>query len=167
MPVLSCHAVDVYVWRADANGAPVWLVLRRAAGRRYAGQWRTVGGKIEAGETAHAAAVRELAEETGFTRDAGRGDVWALPSVNAFYEPGPDRIVLAPAFVARVAGEARLDDEHDACDWLVVDNAASRLAWPEQARLLTLADRLVRAGIVRPEWQMAEERRSNDEEKTG
>ncbi len=154
MPALALHAVDVYVWRAGADGAPRWLVLRRAAGRRYAGEWRTVGGKIEAGESAHAAARRELAEETGFADGAGLADLWTLPSVNAFYEPAADRVVLAPAFVAAVDGDARLDGEHDASDWLPAGDAAARLAWPEQARLVALADRLVRAGTVRPDWRV-------------
>ena len=154
MPVVASHAVDVYVWRPGADGTPAWLVLRRAAGRRYAGEWRTVGGKVEAGETAHAAARRELAEETGLAEGAGLVALWALPSVNAFYEPAADRVVLAPAFVAAVAGEARLDGEHDAADWLSAVDAAARLAWPEQARLVALADRLVRAGTVRPDWRV-------------
>lgn len=154
MPALASHAVDVYVWRRGPDGAPAWLVLRRAAGRRYAGEWRTVGGKVEPGEAAHAAARRELAEETGFADGAGLVVLWALPSVNAFYEPAADRVVLAPAFVAEVAGEARLDGEHDAADWLPANDAAMRLAWPEQERLVALADRLVRAGTVRPDWRV-------------
>lgn len=35
----------------------------------YAGKWNFPGGKIEAGETEHEAALRELLEETGVTPD--------------------------------------------------------------------------------------------------
>ena len=101
-----------------------------------------VGGKIRPGEAAWQAALRELAEETGWAAGAGLAEAWALPSVNAFYEWERDRVVLAPAFAARVEGEPVLDREHDAWAWLPAEAAAGRLAWPEQARLLRLAARL-------------------------
>lgn len=153
MPTLSIHAVDVYVAR---RGGAEWLVLRRAPGRRYAGDWRTVGGKLDGGETAWAAAQRELREETGFASGQGLVGLWALPSVNAFYEWQADRVVLAPAFVALVDGRVRLDPsagagqaaEHDAADWLPADAAAARLVWPEQARLLRLAADLLARGAL-------------------
>lgn len=49
-------------WRADA----ALLVTRRVDGlRRHAGQWALPGGRIDPGETAEQAALRELAEEIG------------------------------------------------------------------------------------------------------
>jgi len=150
MPSLSTHAVDVYAYRETA-GETEWLVARRAAGHAYAGTWRMIGGKLDDGEAAWAAALRELAEETGFAPGRGLLDLWAIPSVNAHYQPGPDRVVLAPAFAARVTGEAVLNGEHDALAWLPSEAAAERLAWPEQSRLLRLAAHL--AGVERPpEW---------------
>lgn len=137
---LSSHAVDVYPYRA---GGAEWLVLRRAAGRADAGTWRMVGGKIRDGEAAWQTALRELAEETGWARGRGLRQLWALPSVNAFYEWEADRVVLAPAFAAEVDGDPALDGEHDAFAWLPAEDAAARLAWPEQARLLRLAARLI------------------------
>lgn len=47
----------------DADGRV--LVQQRAAGRAMAGLWEFPGGKIEPGETAEAALVRELREELG------------------------------------------------------------------------------------------------------
>ena len=128
-----------------------FLVLRRAPGHAYAGQWRTVGGKIEPGEAAWEAARRELAEETGFAAGAGRSAFWALPSVNAFYEWQRDTVALVPAFAAEVSGDPQLDGEHDAFAWLPAEAAAARLAWPEQQRLLRLADALLDADAVPPE----------------
>ncbi|MDT0631124.1 NUDIX domain-containing protein [Rubrivirga sp. S365] len=147
MPAVSAHAVDVYPYRhpPSAAGGAEWLVLRRAAGRPDAGAWRMVGGKVEPGEAAWQAALRELAEETGWRPGAGLVEAWALPSVNAFYEWAEDRVVLAPAFAVRVEGEPTLDGEHDGWAWLPAEAAAARLAWPEQARLLRLAARLERS----------------------
>lgn len=42
-----------------------WLVGRRAEGRVFAGLWEFPGGKMNAGESAEEAAVRETREETG------------------------------------------------------------------------------------------------------
>ena len=47
----------------DARGRV--LLQRRAAGRAMAGLWEFPGGKVEPGESAEAALVRELAEELG------------------------------------------------------------------------------------------------------
>ena len=144
MPALSLHAVDVYPYR---SGGAEWLTLRRAAGRPDAGTWRMVGGKIRTGEAAWQAALRELAEETGWAPGRGLRQLWTL-GVNTFYEWEPDRMVLAPAFAAEVTGAPALDAEHDAWAWLPAPAAADRLAWPEQARLLRLAAAL--AGGPRP-----------------
>ena len=144
------RVVDVYPYRVGAEGDAEFLVLRRAEGTRYAGQWRMVGGKVEPGETAHAAARRELAEETG-QRPVR---FWAIPSVNAFYEWQADRLTLAPAFAAELAGGPTLDREHDAFQWLPAADAAALLAWPEQRRLLLLAAHLVEGGCVLEEWEV-------------
>jgi 8-oxo-dGTP pyrophosphatase MutT (NUDIX family) len=52
-------------------GVPCFVLTRRAAGlRRHAGQWALPGGRLDAGESPAAAAVRELWEEVGVP-DAG------------------------------------------------------------------------------------------------
>ena len=146
MPDLLVRVVDVYPYRLR-DGQAEWLVLRRAPGRRYAGQWRMVGGKIEPGETVHAAARREVMEETGQTPE----QLWTLPSCNVFYEWAEDRVNVAPAFAAKLAADPVLDVEHDAFAWLPAHEAAARLAWPEQRRLLLLAYALLGEGL-QPEW---------------
>jgi dATP pyrophosphohydrolase len=142
MPNTSIRVVDVYPYREESVN-PEFLLLRRAPDVPYAGQWRMVGGKIESGEAAWETALREVEEETQQTPQ----QFWALPSVNTFYEWRTDRVNLAPAFGAALTEDPTLDDEHDAFVWLPAEEAAERLAWPEQNRLLRLADRVLRDGI--------------------
>ncbi|MDX1531504.1 MAG: NUDIX domain-containing protein [Rhodothermales bacterium] len=139
------RVVDVYPYRLRPRTE--FLLLRRAPGTPYAAQWRMVGGKIEPGEAAWAAALRELREETGQRPVRA----WAVPSVNAFYAWEHDRVNLVPAFAAELAADPTLDREHDAFEWLAPEAAAARLAWPEQRRLLRLAADLLRADAVSPE----------------
>lgn len=142
MPDTAIRVVDVYPYRHHSVN-PEFLLLRRADETPYEGQWRMVGGKIAADEAAWEAALRECQEETGQSPT----NFWALPSVNAFYEWKEDRINLTPAFAAALSTDPTLDDEHDAFGWWPAREAADRLAWPEQRRLLRLADRTLRDGV--------------------
>lgn len=136
------HLVDVYPYRVR-EGKTLFLILRRAESKKYAGQWRMVGGKIAPGEAAWEAGLREVREETGQVPVR----FWCLPSVNAFYEWQHDRLNLIPAFAAELDADPALDAEHDAFAWLPAAEAAARLAWPEQQRLLLLAARLLAQGV--------------------
>lgn len=142
MPETAIRVVDVYPYRQTSVN-PEFLLLRRAPGTTYAGQWRMVGGKISSTESAWQTGLRELKEETGHAPDK----LWTLPSVNAFYEWQEDRVNLTPAFAAELPSDPTLDDEHDSFTWLPAREAARRLHWPEQERLLRLADRILRQGI--------------------
>jgi 8-oxo-dGTP pyrophosphatase MutT (NUDIX family) len=55
---------------ADNTGEACFLLTRRAVGlRKHARQWALPGGRVDAGESAPAAAVRELKEEVGLVVD--------------------------------------------------------------------------------------------------
>ena len=66
----TVHVAAAVIERADGT----FLLGQRAADTVYAGYWEFPGGKIEAGETAHAALVRELREELGI--EVIRADPW-------------------------------------------------------------------------------------------
>lgn len=68
-------SVQVYVVWID-DGVPKILIGRRIAGAFF-NQWSVPGGKIDPGEDAHAAALRELEEETGMV--ARREELQTLP----------------------------------------------------------------------------------------
>lgn len=143
--------IDLYVYRVDAGGVR-FLLLHRAPGKLYAGQWRMVGGKVREGETHWQAALREMQEETGL---APR-EFWALPSVNQFYDHERDCVHTIPAFAARVddADRITLDSEHTESRWVAAYEAETLLPWPEQVRLIQLLERIVlRNGII-PQWRI-------------
>ncbi|PXX69300.1 mutator protein MutT [Nocardia tenerifensis] len=50
---------------ADEDGAPAVIVIKRAYRGRNAGQWGSPGGRLDEGETAEQAVLRELREELG------------------------------------------------------------------------------------------------------
>ena len=55
----------------DEEGRACFLLTRRAAAlRAHGGQWALPGGRIDAGESAEAAALRELYEEVGLVLEA-------------------------------------------------------------------------------------------------
>ena len=90
--------VDVYVLRPVAGGWEA-LCLRRAPADRSPGTWETVHGHILEGETPVAAAVRELAEETGLAGTLGLlaliGIFAARGMVTAMRAPDQFRRILA------------------------------------------------------------------------
>ena len=76
------------------------LLTRRAAGlRAHAGQWALPGGRVDPDEDPQAAALRELAEETGLVLDAGAvlGRLDDLPTRSGF--------VITPIVVWGGAGD--------------------------------------------------------------
>jgi 8-oxo-dGTP pyrophosphatase MutT (NUDIX family) len=143
---LRIGVVDVFVVRPLPAGWRV-LALKRSPGTRCPGAWETVHGRIEAGETPEAAAERELREETGLALDR----LYNV-TVHPFYLHRLGVVELAVVFTAFVDAEAevRLGDEHDACEWLTVDEALGRFVWPRERATLRDAYALLRTGDAGP-----------------
>ncbi len=63
-------AAVAVVLLADEEGRACFLLTRRAAGlRAHASQWALPGGRLDPGESAVPAALRELQEEVGLVRE--------------------------------------------------------------------------------------------------
>ena len=142
--------VDVYPYRL--NESPEFLILKRAHGKQYAGQWRMIGGKIESCEAAWQSGLRELREETGLFPET----FWTVPSVNQFYEAATDTLHHIPVFAAKVAADAiiNLDEEHLEFKWIQSAELNTFIHWPEQQRLITLIHQILKSQKVLDEWKI-------------
>lgn len=89
------------------------LLARRPNHKHLGDKWEFPGGKVERGESPHAAIVREIREELGCTIVIER----ELPSNLHVYERGP--IEMIP-FVARLdpANAMPVPHEHSALAWV-------------------------------------------------
>jgi type II secretory ATPase GspE/PulE/Tfp pilus assembly ATPase PilB-like protein/8-oxo-dGTP pyrophosphatase MutT (NUDIX family) len=123
------------------------LALQRAADAKRPGSWETVYGKIDSGERAEDAAVRELTEETGL-------EVKALynVTVNSFYLHNKRTIEMCIVFAVFVADDAdpTIGEEHQRFEWLPLDEACERYTWPREAHALREARRLLATGDAGP-----------------
>lgn len=135
--------VDIYVMRGRAEALQV-LLLRRARDQARGGTWEGVHGKIDDGETAVAAARRELQEEIGCAPMV----LYNLSRVEQFYLHVSDQVVLIPVFVAFVAPDAvmQLSAEHDTFLWLTPADAREQCTWPRAARAIEDAVHLLGDG---------------------
>lgn len=115
--------------RPAADGAIEFLLGQRAAGSYYAGFWEFPGGKVERGETPHAALVRELHEELGI--DVLRADPWLQRQ--HVYEHA--HVELKFFRVRQWRGELR-DHVHSALSWQRADALTVAPMLPANAPVL-------------------------------
>lgn len=89
------------------------LIAQRPAGKHLALKWEFPGGKVEPGEEAAAALVREIREELGCEIET----IEALPSVSHRYERG--EIELMP-FLCKLTAQSSEPHphEHVAVEWV-------------------------------------------------
>ncbi|HEV7298621.1 MAG TPA: NUDIX domain-containing protein [Tepidisphaeraceae bacterium] len=141
--------IAVFVVRRSADHGHEFLQLRRSASEFMAGSWQIVRGKIESGETAVHAALRELLEETGLTPI----EFYALCSVETFFLASRNTIMHVPVFCAFVDDTAAvtLNEEHDASRWVPRLRMRAAITWAsERAVLREVLDDLLPNSLAKP-----------------
>ena len=127
IPVKS-FSIAAYVCRI-VSGCGRYLVLRRSTAY-LKGTWQMVSGAVEAGETGWEAALWEMEEETGLVPDR----FYSADLPEQFYRPDINCVVLVPVFMGFVEAdrEVRLSWEHDAFEWIGVEEADRYLLFENQ-----------------------------------
>jgi Tfp pilus assembly pilus retraction ATPase PilT/8-oxo-dGTP pyrophosphatase MutT (NUDIX family) len=146
MTRIEVGTVDVFPVRPLASGWRV-LALQRANDTRCPSAWEPVHGHIESGEEPEDAALRELREETGLSAER-----LYVVRVQPFYIRRARTVQLAIVFAAFIAepGSVTIGAEHQGHEWLTVDDALARFAFPaERASLREIVELLV-AGDAGP-----------------
>jgi 8-oxo-dGTP diphosphatase len=111
------------------------ILLIRRGNDPHLGAWALPGGRVDAGETFHQAAVREAKEETGLDLTNTR-----LVTVGTYGDPGrdPRGRVVSTVYAARIdrAAAVRAGSDADAIAWLAVDDAFNRYLAFDHERII-------------------------------
>jgi 8-oxo-dGTP diphosphatase len=132
LPPIPVPAVGVVCLR----GSEVLLIRRGTPPMQ--GAWSLPGGKIEWGERAATAALRELAEETGVEAEL----LGLIEVADGLFGKGatPDRHYVLIDYAARwTAGEPRAGDDAAAAAFHPLESLGSLGLWSETVRVIRLA----------------------------
>jgi 8-oxo-dGTP diphosphatase len=128
------------IYRSDAGSLQIAMIATNGGER-----WGLPKGHVRRGETAEAAAVREIAEETGLQGEVQRH----LATIEYWFRAGPTRIhKYVDFFLLRytdgvmVPQEAEVDDAR----WFSLDEALRIASFARERDVLMLVARLVEAG---------------------
>lgn len=116
------------LWRIGLNDVEIAVVHRRGGGPA---DWTLPKGRVVDGEAAAAAAVREVAEETGYRVQRGP----LLGSLVSRSRSGRSKLTTY-WLMTRVSGRFRGSREIDDLEWLSLEAAQQRLAGRADARLI-------------------------------
>jgi 8-oxo-(d)GTP phosphatase len=154
-------AAGAVVWRDTSSGVQVLLVHRP----KY-DDWAYPKGKVDAGEHLLAAAVREVAEETGLVVRLGPPLPTRHYRITGSAEPKQVHYWAARAR----AGDASSyvpNDEVDQLGWVSLDTARSRLTYPRDAELLDALQRAPRSSepviVLRHGWAQPRDQWSGED----
>lgn len=126
---VSSTLVEAHIFRNVGNDLE-FLLLKRADNENYPGIWQMVTGAMDENENAYNTALREIKEETGLQPQK----LWVVPTVNSFYSPEKDMIVMIPVFAALVENDFKItiSSEHSEFKWVKKEEAKKLLAWNGQ-----------------------------------
>jgi 8-oxo-dGTP diphosphatase len=122
-------AVGVVCMRGDEV-----LLIRRGTPPRL-GEWSLPGGRIEPGERAIDAALRELREETGVEAEM----LGLIDVVDGLFPEHGRHYVLIDYAARWIAGEPQAGDDAAQAAFFAFEEAVRRVDWDETRRILLLA----------------------------
>lgn len=139
LPVVNETSAGGVVISVEDGWGYVAVIARRNRGGRL--EWCLPKGHLEGSETAQEAAIREVFEETGI-----EGRVLRHLATIDYWFSGADRRVhkvVHHFLIEGIGGELTTenDPDHEAekVDWVRIDKVGSRLAYPNERRIVTLA----------------------------
>ena len=148
MPKVVVRVIDAYVFNRKSKEIR-FLLLKRAKTKIYEHLWQGVAGKIEAGEAAWEAAIRELKEETGFEPVR----MFVADHVSKFYEAHGDWVNMVPVFGIEVEDEeVKLSDEHCEFKWVDFNTAHQTLIWSGQKDGIAAVFNMLNSDDDRIKW---------------
>ena len=148
MPKVVVRVIDAYVFNRKSREIR-FLLLKRAKTKIYEHLWQGVAGKIEAGEAAWEAAIRELKEETGFEPVR----IFVADHVSKFYEAHGDWVNMVPVFGIEVEDEeVKLSDEHCEFKWVDFNTAHQTLIWSGQKDGIAAVFNMLNSDDDRIKW---------------
>jgi dATP pyrophosphohydrolase len=127
--------IEAHIFRKSKKGIE-FLLLKRSPETIYPEIWQMVTGKMNMGEPAYKAALREIKEETGLNPEK----LWVAPNVNSFYDHTNDTISFLPVFAGKVSLDSKvvISEEHSEYQWASARDAKKLLAWPGQKKSIDI-----------------------------
>lgn len=107
------------------------VLLVRRGREPLKGKWSIPGGKMEFGETAKEAALRELQEETGITARITR----LIDVVDSIMED--QHYVLIDFEAEWISGEPVAADDAEEAEFVPVKEALQRVSWDRTRKVIT------------------------------
>lgn len=137
MPGINSVYIECYILRRVKNKLKFLIIKRSVNDTIYPGIWQIVTGKIEPGEKAYEAALREITEETGLKPER----LFVLPHTTTFYSPENDAVSLVPLFFCETSEKnVLLSKEHTDFKWLDAEKASKKLFFKSQKENVNFID---------------------------